>query len=193
MSNCGLLQICWAATARKSRPEYCDPRRCRRFEQRRQGTRPLSAQLNRDKESTSCWISKFIRENPDAVKENIRKKFQEHKPPLVDEVIEKDAAYRECLKEVENLKAARISSARPTAPVRPAEEEVPMRPRRRLSRRRSTPTMQRSRQMQTVWQSWRPSSRAGCTHPGDPVHHPQMIDPSVPIGPDDSCNVEHSA
>ena len=46
---------------------------------------------------------KFIRENPDAVKENIRKKFQEHKLPLVDEVIEKDAAYRECLKEVENL------------------------------------------------------------------------------------------
>ena len=37
---------------------------------------------------------KFIRENPDAVKENIRKKFQEHKLPLVDEVIEKDAAYR---------------------------------------------------------------------------------------------------
>ena len=34
---------------------------------------------------------KFVRENPDAVKENIKKKFQDAKLPLVDEVIEKDA------------------------------------------------------------------------------------------------------
>ncbi len=34
---------------------------------------------------------KFLRENPEAVKENIRKKFQDHKLPLVDEVIELDA------------------------------------------------------------------------------------------------------
>ena len=60
---------------------------------------------------------KFIRENPDAVKENIRKKFQEHKLPLVDEVIEKDAAYRECLKEVENLKAARNKLSKANGPV----------------------------------------------------------------------------
>ena len=50
---------------------------------------------------------KFVRDNPDAVKENIKKKFQDAKLPLVDEVIEKDAKYRECLKEVESLKAAR--------------------------------------------------------------------------------------
>ena len=49
---------------------------------------------------------KFVRENPDAVKENIKKKFQDAKLPLVDEVIEKDAKYRECLKEVESLKQA---------------------------------------------------------------------------------------
>ena len=36
---------------------------------------------------------KFVRENPDAVKENIKKKFQDAKLPLVDEVIEKDAQY----------------------------------------------------------------------------------------------------
>ena len=52
---------------------------------------------------------KFVRDNPDAVKENIKKKFQDAKLPLVDEVIEKDAKYRECLKEVESLKAARNS------------------------------------------------------------------------------------
>lgn len=58
---------------------------------------------------------KFVRDNPDAVKENIKKKFQDAKLPLVDEVIEKDAKYRECLKEVESLKAPATSSARPTA------------------------------------------------------------------------------
>ena len=42
---------------------------------------------------------KFVRDNPDAVKENIKKKFQDAKLPLVDEVIEKDAKYRECLKD----------------------------------------------------------------------------------------------
>ena len=49
---------------------------------------------------------KFVRDNPDAVKENIKKKFQDAKLPLVDEVIEKDAKYRECMKEVESLKQA---------------------------------------------------------------------------------------
>lgn len=44
---------------------------------------------------------KFVRENPDAVKENIKKKFQDAKLPLVDEVIEKDAKYRAALKEVD--------------------------------------------------------------------------------------------
>ena len=37
---------------------------------------------------------KFVRTNPDAVKENIKKKFQDEKLPLVDEVIELDAKYR---------------------------------------------------------------------------------------------------
>ena len=50
---------------------------------------------------------KFIRENPDAVKENIRKKFQDAKLPLVDEVIELDAKYRDALKEAEALRAER--------------------------------------------------------------------------------------
>ena len=50
---------------------------------------------------------KFIRENPDAVKENIKKKFQDAKLPLVDEVIEVDAKYRADLKEAETLRAER--------------------------------------------------------------------------------------
>jgi seryl-tRNA synthetase len=50
---------------------------------------------------------KFLRENPDAVKENIKKKFQDHKLPLVDEVIELDAQARKTQQEADNLRADR--------------------------------------------------------------------------------------
>ena len=50
---------------------------------------------------------KFLRENPEAVKENIRKKFQDHKLPLVDEVIELDAEARKTQQEADNLRAER--------------------------------------------------------------------------------------
>ena len=48
---------------------------------------------------------KFLRENPDAVKENIKKKFQDDKLPLVDEVIELDKEYRATLQKAETLRA----------------------------------------------------------------------------------------
>ena len=48
---------------------------------------------------------KFLRENPDAVKENIKKKFQDDKLPLVDEVIELDKKRRETLQRAEALRA----------------------------------------------------------------------------------------
>ena len=48
---------------------------------------------------------KFLRENPDAVKENIKKKFQEHKLALVDEVIELDAKSRAAQAEADALRA----------------------------------------------------------------------------------------
>ena len=50
---------------------------------------------------------KFLRENPDTVKENIKKKFQDHKLPLVDEVIELDAQARKTQQEADNLRAER--------------------------------------------------------------------------------------
>ena len=50
---------------------------------------------------------KFIRENPDAVKENIKKKFQDAKLPLVDEVIELDAKRRASIAEADQLRADR--------------------------------------------------------------------------------------
>ena len=50
---------------------------------------------------------KFVRENPELVKENIRKKFQDHKLPLVDEVVALDRELRDIKQEVEVLRAKR--------------------------------------------------------------------------------------
>ena len=48
---------------------------------------------------------KFLRENPELVKENIKKKFQDHKLPLVDEVIELDKKAREAKQEADDLRS----------------------------------------------------------------------------------------
>lgn len=50
---------------------------------------------------------KFLRENPDIVKENIKKKFQDKKLPLVDEVIELDEKRRESMAKADELRANR--------------------------------------------------------------------------------------
>ena len=50
---------------------------------------------------------KFVRENPDVVKENIKKKFQDEKLPLVDEVINLDKKIRAFKGEAESLRASR--------------------------------------------------------------------------------------
>ncbi len=55
---------------------------------------------------------KFVRENPEAVKENIRKKFQDAKLPLVDEVIALDKRNREIKQEVEDLRAKRNKTSK---------------------------------------------------------------------------------
>ena len=55
---------------------------------------------------------KFIRENPDLVKENIKKKFQDAKLPLVDEVIELDKRLRAIKQEVEALRAERNKASK---------------------------------------------------------------------------------
>lgn len=52
---------------------------------------------------------RLIRENPDLVRENIRKKYQDAKLPLVDEVIELDKANRAAINEASNLRAERNS------------------------------------------------------------------------------------
>lgn len=60
---------------------------------------------------------KFVRENPEAVKENIRKKFQNAKLPLVDEAIALDAERREAISEGEALKAERNKLSKANGPL----------------------------------------------------------------------------
>ena len=55
---------------------------------------------------------KFVRENPDAVKENIKKKFQEAKLPLVDQIIELDAENRKTIQEAQDLRTARNAKSK---------------------------------------------------------------------------------
>ena len=59
---------------------------------------------------------KFLRENPEAVKENIRKKFQDEKLPLVDEVIALDKESRQTQQEADDLRATEINFQRNRRP-----------------------------------------------------------------------------
>ena len=59
---------------------------------------------------------KFVRNNPDVVKENIKKKFQDEKLPLVDEVLELDKRNREIKQEVEALRAERNKISKEIGP-----------------------------------------------------------------------------
>ena len=60
---------------------------------------------------------RFIRENPEAVKENIKKKFQDEKLPLVDQVIDLDAKRRAAITQVEELKAQRNKLSKANGPL----------------------------------------------------------------------------
>ena len=60
---------------------------------------------------------KFVRENPEIVKENIRKKFQDEKLPLVDKVIELDRKNRDAMTEANNLRASRNALSKANGPL----------------------------------------------------------------------------
>ena len=113
---------------------------------------------------------KFVRDNPDAVKENIKKKFQDAKLPLVDEVIEKDAKYRECLKEVESLKAARNKLSKANGPLFGQLKKCTDEAQKAQLQAQIDANNAAVKATQTRWQSWRPrkpswltASRRSCT------------------------------
>ena len=123
---------------------------------------------------------KFLRENPDIVKENIKKKFQDHKLELVDKVIELDAKSRAVKQQADELRANRnkISKQIGTLMAQGKREE---------GMALKDEVTKQAKQLADL--------EAQETELGNQVTEimmqiPQIIDPSVPIGEDDSKNVE---
>ena len=123
---------------------------------------------------------KFLRENPDIVKENIKKKFQDHKLPLVDEVIELDEQARSAQQEADALRANRNSISKQIgALMGQGKKDEAMALKEQVSKdaARLAELEEQEKDLQEK------ITRIMMTIPN-------IIAPSVPIGKDDSCNVE---
>ncbi len=123
---------------------------------------------------------KFVRENPEAVKENIRKKFQDSKLPLVDEVIAMDAEYRAAISEAETLRAQRnkLSKSIGALMAQGKKDEA------ETVKKQVTEDADRLKALEAREEELSEKIKKNM------MIIPQMIDPSVPIGRDDSENVE---
>lgn len=123
---------------------------------------------------------RFVRENPDVVKQNIKNKFQDAKLPLVDEVLALDKENREIKQEVEGLRAQRNKLSKQIGALmakkkREEAEEIKARVTASASRVEELSVREKEveERIRTIMMTI-----------------PNIIDPSVPIGKDDSMNVE---
>ncbi len=122
---------------------------------------------------------KFLRENPDVVKENIRKKFQDEKIPLVDEVIENDAKARKAQQEADEIRANKKKASKQIgALMAQGKKEEAMKLKEELA------DDSRLKELDEIQKTASDLVRK------DMMIIPNIIDPSVPIGKDDSENVE---
>ena len=130
---------------------------------------------------------KFLRENPEAVKENIRKKFQEDKLPLVDRVLTLDKENRETIQAAQDLRTQRNALSKQVGvlmgqakkgndPAKLEEAEA--------LKKQVSDDAQRLAELEEREGALAAEIRKIM------MVIPQIIDPSVPIGPDDSANVE---
>ena len=128
---------------------------------------------------------RFVRENPEIVKENIKKKFQDEKLPLVDEVIELDAQRRAAIAEADQLRSARNALSKKIGMLMGQAKKDPSKLEEvEAVKKEVTADAQRLEELEKLE-----------AHLEEEVHKrmlviPQIIDESVPLGPDDSCNVE---
>ncbi len=133
---------------------------------------------------------RFIRENPDAVKENIKKKFQDAKLPLVDEVIDLDAQRRASIAQVEGLKAQRNKLSKANGPLfgqlKKAEGEEKARIQAQIDENMAAVKADEEELARLDKAVAELDERIRRIM----LQIPNIIDPSVPIGPDDSANVE---
>ena len=134
---------------------------------------------------------KFVRENPEAVKENIRKKFQNAKLPLVDEAIALDAERRQAIADGEALKAERNKLSKANGPLfgklKKCTDEAE-RSAIQIEIDANNAAVKADAERMAQLEAKKEQAEAALNKIMLVI--PQMIDPSVPIGPDDSCNVE---
>ncbi len=128
---------------------------------------------------------KFIRENPEAVKENIRKKFQEEKLPLVDRLLELDAENRRSITEASELRAQRNSLSKQVGMLMGQAKKDPS----KLEEAEAVKAKVKANAERLAELERKEAELEGELHKILLVI-PNIIDPSVPIGPDDSANVE---
>ena len=128
---------------------------------------------------------KFVRENPEKVKENIRKKFQEAKLPLVDEVLELDVKYRAALTEGNDLRAARNALSKQVGVLMGQAKKDPSKL-EEAEKVKAQVKADADRLAELEKAAAEMSERIRTIM----LTIPNIIDDSVPIGPDDSCNVE---
>ncbi len=128
---------------------------------------------------------KFVRENPEAVKENIKKKFQDAKLPLVDEVIELDRQYRAAMTEANDLRASRNALSKKVGQLMGQAKKDPSKLQEaEEAKAQVKANADRLAELETLHDELAVRIRKIM------LTIPNIIDETVPIGPDDSANVE---
>ncbi len=123
---------------------------------------------------------KFVRTNPEIVKQNIKNKFQDEKLPLVDEVLELDARNREIKQEVESLRAEKNKISKEIGGLMAQGKKEEAEELKRKIAENADRVEVLSAEEKEVEEKLKK----------DMMMIPNIIDPSVPIGKDDSENVE---
>ncbi len=128
---------------------------------------------------------KFIRDNPDAVRENIKKKYQEEKLPLVDQVLALDSENRAAITEASELRAKRNTLSKQVGMLMGQAKKDPS----KLQEAEAAKEQVKANAARLAELEQKETDLEAQIHKIMMVI-PNIIDASVPIGPDDSCNVE---
>ena len=128
---------------------------------------------------------KFIRDNPDAVRENIKKKFQEEKLPLVDQVLALDSENRAAITEASELRAKRNTLSKQVGMLMGQAKKDPS----KLQEAEAVKEQVKANAARLAELEQKEAELEAQIHT-IMLRIPNIIDASVPIGPDDSCNVE---
>ncbi|MBO5649649.1 MAG: serine--tRNA ligase [Clostridia bacterium] len=128
---------------------------------------------------------RFLRENPEIVKQNIRNKFQDHKLPLVDEVIALDEEHRASVTEANELRASRNALSKQIGMLMGQAKKDPS----KLEEAEAVKAQVKANADRLAELEIKEAALSEKIRSIMMVI-PNIIDPSVPIGPDDSANVE---